>query len=305
MDWTVADVPDQTGRTALITGGNTGLGYETAQVLAHKGARVVLACRNPGKAEAAAEAIGALAPAGEVEVLALDLGDLDLVRGAAREVRDRFTSLDLLVNNAGVMAPPREETADGFELQFGTNHLGHFAFTGLLLDLLVSTPESRVVTVSSLAHQHGWMRWDDLQRERRYVRMLAYGQSKLANLLFTFELQRRLAAAGHSTEALASHPGLSNTELNRHLWGYRFAPVKTVVDAFFGVVAQDAAIGALPSLRAATDPEARGGEYYGPGGFMESRGYPTRARSNRRSRDESDAARLWELSEDLTDVSYL
>ncbi len=292
--WTAADIPDQTGRTAVITGANTGLGYETATALAAHGARVVLAVRNLDKGKAAADLIVRRYPGADVSVQELDLSSLDSVRAAAAQLRAGHDRIDLLINNAGVMMTPRQSTADGFELQFGTNHLGHFALTGLLLDRMLTGPASRVVTVSSVGHRGGWIRFDDLQSERRYNRGLAYGQSKLANLMFTYELQRRLAGTG--TIAAAAHPGGSSSELSRYLPG----PVRSA----FGLIEQSTEMGALPQLRAATDPAVRGGQYYGPGGLFEMRGYPKLVKSSGRSHDVAVQKRLWAASEELTGVVY-
>jgi NAD(P)-dependent dehydrogenase (short-subunit alcohol dehydrogenase family) len=296
-DWTDADIPDQGGRTAVVTGANTGLGFETALALAKHEAAVVLACRDTGKANTAAGRIRDTVPGAAVRVLTLDLGSLTSVRGAAAQLRADHPRLDLLINSAGVMMPPYSRTRDGFELQFGTNHLGHFALTGLVLDRLLAAPGSRVVTVSSVGHRRGDIHFDDLAFERRYQRMRAYGQSKLANLIFTYELQRRLTAAGVPVMALAAHPGGSWTELQRHLplWMRvigRLAP------------SHPPALGALPALRAATDPAARGGEYYGPGGRNEWTGYPVLVESTPRSHDLQVQRRLWDLSEQLTGVTY-
>jgi len=291
--WDITDIPDQSGRTAVITGANTGLGYETAAALAAKGARVVLAVRNLDKGKAAADLIVRANPGADVSVQELDLTSLHSIEEAAHELRSGLDQLDLLINNAGVMMTPRSTTKDGFELQFGTNHLGHFAFTGHLLDLLVSTPLSRVVTVSSLGHRMGRIRFDDLQSERRYTRAGAYGQSKLANLLFTYELQRRLSDT--DTIAIAAHPGGSSSELTRHL--------PSAVQLAYRPLEQSAELGALPTLRAATDPNASGGDYYGPGGFAELRGYPEVVESNGRSHDVDVARRLWAASEELTGVT--
>jgi NAD(P)-dependent dehydrogenase (short-subunit alcohol dehydrogenase family) len=291
--WDITDIPDQSGRTAVITGANTGLGYETAAALAAKGARVVLAVRNLDKGKAAADLIVRANPGADVSVQELDLTSLHSIEEAAHELRSGLDQLDLLINNAGVMMTPRSTTKDGFELQFGTNHLGHFAFTGHLLDLLISTPLSRVVTVSSLGHRMGRIRFDDLQSERRYTRAGAYGQSKLANLLFTYELQRRLSDT--DTIAIAAHPGGSSSELARHL--------PSAVQLAFRPFEQSAELGALPTLRAATDPNASGGDYYGPGGFAELRGYPEVVESNGRSHDVDVARRLWAASEELTGVT--
>ena len=292
--WTATHIPDQTGRVAVITGANTGLGYETATALAAKGARVVLAVRNLDKGKAAADLITRAHPGADVSVTELDLTSLQSVRDAADQIRAGFDQIDLLVNNAGVMMTPKSTTTDGFELQFGTNHLGHFAFTGLLLDRLLATPLSRVVSVSSNGHRVGRIRFDDLQSTRRYSRMGAYGQSKLANLLFTYELQRRLS--GTDTIAVAAHPGGSDSELSRYLPG--------ALQLAFGPLSQSTEMGALPTLRAATDPGVSGGEYYGPGGLLEMRGYPELVASSGRSHDVDVARRLWTVSEELTGVVF-
>jgi NAD(P)-dependent dehydrogenase (short-subunit alcohol dehydrogenase family) len=294
--WTEADVPDQSGRIAVVTGANTGIGFEAARVLAERGATVVLACRSQERAESAVARIGPSA-GGKVATVRLNLASLASVRQAAQDLRDRYERLDLLINNAGLMMPPYGRTEDGFELQFGTNHLGHFALTGLLLDRMLSVPRSRVVTVSSNGHRMGRIDFGDLQWERGYNRMGSYGRSKLANLLFTYELQRRLAAAGAATEALAAHPGTSRTELTRNLPAWMKA-VSVVVPA------QSSAMGAVPVLRAATDPRAHGGEYYGPARFGEMTGPAKRVQSSARSHDEEVARRLWEESERLTGVTY-
>jgi NAD(P)-dependent dehydrogenase (short-subunit alcohol dehydrogenase family) len=298
--WTVADVPGQQGRTAVVTGANTGIGFEAAAVLAQRGAVTILACRDTGKAERAAARLSAAAPQATVSVVRLDLASLDSVRAAAGQIRASHSGLDLLINNAGLMMPPRGTTADGFELQFGTNHLGHFALTGLLLDLMLPVPGSRVVTVSSNGHRAGRINFADLQSERRYGRMTAYAQSKLANLMFTYELERRLEAAEAATIALAAHPGSAGTELVRHVPGV----LQTVYDRAGGWFKQSAAMGALPTLRAATDPAARGGEYYGPSGLAQLTGYPVRVSSNSRSHDEGAQRRLWAESERLTGVTF-
>jgi len=297
--WTAADIPDQSGRTAVVTGANSGLGFETAKALAESGAAVVLACRDLDRAEAAAARLGVAAPRAIISILPLDLASLASVREAVRELRSRHERLDLLINNAGLMMPPYGRTADGFELQFGTNHLGHFALTGLLLDRLLATLGSRIVTVSSMGHRMGDLDFDDLQFERGYRRIAAYGRSKLANLLFTYELQRRLAERGAQTIAVAAHPGASRTELVRHLPGGR-----ALNQAVARLISQDARMGALATLRAAADPRVRGGEYYGPGGLFEMRGYPRRVRSSARSHDESVQRRLWRESERLTGVTF-
>ena len=298
--WTAADIPDQTGRVAVITGANTGLGYETALALAEHGAHVVLAVRNLDKGKDAAARITAKGPRGEVALQELDLTSLESVRAAARQLRADHEHIDLLINNAGVMWTPKSTTKDGFELQFGTNHLGHFAFTGLLLDRLLPVAGSRIVTVSSVGHRiRADIHFDDLQWEHSYNRVAAYGQAKLANLLFTYELQRRLASHG-TTIAAAAHPGGSNTELARNLP----APLAPVVSLLLPLIAQDAAAGALPTLRAATDPAVLGAQYYGPDGFAEQRGYPKIVASSKKSHDADLQRRLWTVSEELTGVVY-
>jgi NAD(P)-dependent dehydrogenase (short-subunit alcohol dehydrogenase family) len=302
--WTAADVPDQSGRTAVVTGASSGLGLEAAGVLAARGATVVLACRDTGKAEQAAGLIRAGAGPGGVRVVRLDLASLASVREAAAEIRSSCPRLDLLINNAGVMRPPYQRSADGFELTFATNHLGHFALSGLVLDRLLDTPGSRVVTVSSVGHREGVMRFDDLQFERGYRADDAYAQSKLANLLFTYELAARLRAAGRRTIALAAHPGVARTELFRWDPWLARALLSPVLRPLTFRMVHSARLGALPALRAATDPSAGAGEYYGPGGWHGYTGYPVRAESSASSRDAAAGRRLWEISEQLTGVSY-
>jgi NAD(P)-dependent dehydrogenase (short-subunit alcohol dehydrogenase family) len=297
--WTTSDIPDQTGRTAIVTGANTGLGFQTVAALAAHGAHVVLAVRNLDKGKDAVQKIAAASPGAAVTLQELDLTSLSSVRAAADELRSKHDGIDLLINNAGVMFTPKSITKDGFELQFGTNHLGHFALTGLLLDRLLPTQGSRVVTVSSVGHRiRAAIHFDDLQWERSYSRVGAYGQSKLANLLFTYELQRRLAPRG-TTIAAAAHPGGSNTELMRNMP----APLR-VATAAMAPLFQGADMGALPTLRAATDPDVLGGQYFGPDGFGQSRGYPKVVSSSDQSHDESLQRRLWEVSEKLTGVVY-
>ena len=303
--WTAADVPDQSGRTAVVTGASGGLGLETAEVLAGRGAAVVLTGRDLGKTERAARRIRQLTGSAKVRVVRLDLASLASVREAADEVRATCRRLDLLINNAGVMAIPRELTEDGFERTLATNHLGHFALTGLLLGRLLDTPGSRVVTVSSNAHKmgDGVMHFEDLQLERGYKPWPAYYQSKLANLLFTYELQRRLTAAGAGTIAVAAHPGNARTDLWRHSRANQalYHPGLRPLTFWF---AQSGHLGALATLRAATDPAAGGGDYYGPSGRLQFTGHPVRVDSSAASHDEADARRLWAISEELTGVSY-
>ncbi|MCP2246836.1 SDR family NAD(P)-dependent oxidoreductase [Lentzea aerocolonigenes] len=293
MNWTERDIPDQSGRVAVVTGANTGLGYETARALAEHGASVVLAVRDVEKGEQAAARM-----TGDVTVRQLDLSSLESVRAAAAGLRETHAGIDLLINNAGVMYTPRQTTADGFELQFGTNHLGHFAFTGLVLDLL--RPDSRVVTVSSVAHRiRAAIHFDDLQWERSYSRVAAYGQSKLANLMFTYELQRRLAQHG-TTIAVAAHPGVSDTELVRNAP----AAVRALNPLLAPLVTQKASMGALPTLRAAVDPAVLGGQFYGPDGMGQYRGHPQVVASSPDSYDLAVQQRLWTVSEDLTGVKF-
>ncbi|WP_103349494.1 SDR family NAD(P)-dependent oxidoreductase [Amycolatopsis sp. CA-128772] len=296
-NWTERDVPSQHGRVAVITGANTGLGFDTAKVLAERGATVVLAVRDVAKGKQAAARLGANA---DVTVQELDLSSLESVRSAAADLHATLPKIDLLINNAGVMYPPRQSTRDGFELQFGTNHLGHFAFTGLLLDLLLPVEGSRVVTVASIAHRiRAAIHFDDLQWENSYDRVAAYGQAKLANLMFAYELQRRLAPHG-TTTSIAAHPGVARTELMRN------SPA--VLRALFPVVAplftQSSERGALPTLRAATDPAALGGQYDGPAGPGGYRGRPRVVTSTPQSYDVSIQRRLWAVSEELTAVKY-
>ena len=300
--WTTVDIPDQSGRVAVVTGANTGIGYHTAAALAQTGARVVLAVRDPEKGNLALARIVAACPHADVTLQELDLSSLASVRAAAAALGKSYPRIDLLINNAGVMWTPKQLTADGFEMQFGTNHLGHFALTGLLLDNLLPVRGSRVVTVSSTGHRlRAAIHFDDLQWEHRYDRVAAYGQSKLANLLFTYELQRRLAARNRpTTTALAAHPGGSNTELARNLPGI-FKPAIAVLGP---LVFQSAAMGALPTLRAATDPDVEGGQYYGPDGLGEQRGHPKLVSSSAQSHDEDLQDRLWTVSEELTGVTY-
>jgi NAD(P)-dependent dehydrogenase (short-subunit alcohol dehydrogenase family) len=294
--WTTANIPDQTGRTAVITGANTGLGYETAAALAAKGASVVLAVRNLDKGKEAARRIERATPGAQVQLRELDLSSLDSIRAAADELRSNHESIDLLINNAGVMFTPKSTTKDGFELQFGTNHLGHFALTNLLLDRVLAATGSRIVTVSSQGHRFvRGIRFDDLQADRSYRRVGAYGQAKLANLLFTYELQRRLT--GTNTIAVAAHPGGSKTELTRNL-----PPLVAAATRLAEPLFQSADMGALPTLRAATDPGVLGGQYFGPDGFAEQRGHPKVVASSVASYDTDAQRRLWAVSEELTSV---
>ncbi|HEX4562886.1 MAG TPA: oxidoreductase [Solirubrobacteraceae bacterium] len=300
--WSTEQIPDQSGRTAIVTGANSGLGLSTARELARRGACVVLACRNAAKGETALHEVERVAsPDASPELAALDLASLASVRAFATDFAAKHAGLDLLVNNAGVMAPPRRETEDGFELQFGTNVLGHFALTALLIGLMQGREDARVVTVSSNAHKMGKINFDDLQSERRYMRWTAYGQSKLADLSFALELDRRLRASGSSVKSLAAHPGYAATNLQSA------APplLDRVVMVFTNlVIAQSADMGALPILFAATAPGLEGGVYVGPDGLGEFRGHPKVVGSSRAARDEQVAARLWSVCEELTGVTF-
>ncbi|MDJ0783954.1 MAG: SDR family NAD(P)-dependent oxidoreductase [Desulfosarcinaceae bacterium] len=294
--WNTTSITDQSGRVAIVTGSTSGIGLETARVLASKGAAVIVAARDGRKGQQAAADIHAAFPEAQVMFRELDLADLSSVRRFAAGVSADYDRLDLLINNAGVMVPPYGKTKDGFERQIGTNHMGHFALTGLLVAHLKATRGSRVVTVSSMAHKAGRIDLDDLDWERRrYKKWQAYGDSKIANLYFTYALQKRLAMEVADTIAVAAHPGWTATELQRHTLS------ASLLNPLF---AQTIAMGALPTLRAALDPDAEGGDYYGPSGFAEMRGYPVKVASNRRSRDLEIAERLWEVSEARTGVTY-
>lgn len=297
-NFTAKDVPDQTGRAILVTGANTGLGFETAKVLAGKGARVLMGCRSLEKAEAAKAEILKAHPDADLEIVEIDLGDLASVRAAAERVAAE-PRLDVLVNNAGLMMPPLQRTTDGFEAQFGVNHLGPFALTGLLLDTLRETPGSRVVDTASNAHKRGRIDFDDPNAEKGYSAFGRYAMSKLANLLHVKELDRRLKAAGADTIAVAAHPGGADTELARYLpgWGQALMPV---VRPFINTAAE----GAWPTLAAATAPGVSGGDYLGPGRKFGWEGPAEQVSASARAYDTDAARRLWEISETMTGVGY-
>jgi NAD(P)-dependent dehydrogenase (short-subunit alcohol dehydrogenase family) len=298
--WTAADMPGQTGRTIVITGASSGVGLETARLFAAKGADVVLACRHHGRAQRAMERIAADVPGARIEELSLDLASLTSVRAGAAELRSRHPRVDVLINNAGVMWAPKGTTDDGFETHFGTNHIGHFAFTGLVLDLLLPVAGSRVVVVSSPAHRVGRIDFDDLGFDRHYRPSAAYNRSKLANSLFALMLQAKLTQAGAGTITIAAHPGGARTELNRTMpllfrgksWGLARP------------ITHPAAIGALSLARAAADPAIAGGSYIGPGGWREFTGYPAPLTPSDHARDPELQQRLWRESERLTGVTY-
>ena len=299
--WTTAQIPDQRGRRAVVTGANSGLGFVTARELARKGASVVLACRNAKKGTAALGDIRSTAPHAMLELEVLDLGRLASVQAFAERFAGAHDGLDLLINNAGVMAPPRRETEDGFELQLGTNLLGHFALTARLIGLMQARKDARVVTLSSNAHKMARINFDDLQSTRHYRRWAAYGQSKLGDLMFALELDRRLRASRSSVKSLAAHPGYAATNLQTAA-----APTldRAVMLLTNTLVAQSAAMGALPTLYAATEPGLEGGLYVGPDGIGEFRGHPRVVSPSRAARDERVAARLWDVAEELTGVRF-
>ncbi len=302
-NWTTNNIPDLTGKVIVVTGGNSGLGYWSVKAFAEKGAGVVLASRSKERGEKAKTAILKGNPEGNVEVAELNLADLDSVHRFAKTFLHKHDRLDVLLNNAGIMTTPWFTTKDGFEGQVGINHLGHFALTGWLLPGLQETPGSRVVNVSSMAHRQGKMDFSNLLFEngKGYSPMKAYSRSKLANLLFTYELQRFFEAHQTDSKAVAAHPGVSQTELFRHLddkWYFR------MVRPLFKAISQDGEMGALPQIRASVDPEVQGGEYYGPSGFNELKGYPVKVKSNGTSHNPEDARKLWEVSEELTGVKF-
>ena len=304
--WTFDQIPDLQGRHAIVTGANSGLGYWTALHLARRGADVVLACRSRSRADEASQRIQAAAPQARTEVMELDVANLDSVKAFAAEYAARHATLHILCNNAGLAMPPLSHTRHGFESQFGTNFLGHFALTGHLLPLLRATPGARVVHTASIAHRFGRIDFDDPHfRTRPYRDMAAYGQSKLANLLFAFELQRRLARAGIDALSIAAHPGYAATNIsaNNKLGASRVG--QAMVRLGDRLLGQSAEAGTRPLLLAATSPQAKGGDYWGPRGLMEMRGAPRRVGSTRAARDEAVAARLWTMAENLTDVRYL
>jgi NAD(P)-dependent dehydrogenase (short-subunit alcohol dehydrogenase family) len=304
--WTENDIPDLAGKTALVTGANSGLGYWTALHLGARGAHVVLACRSPAKAQAALDDLRKAAPKASFELIALDLAHLDAVRASAEAFRSKHRRLDILCNNAGLAMPPFGRTKDGFESQFGANFLGHFAYTGLLLDTIRATPGARVVHVASVAHKSGRIDYEDPNFERRrYVAWIAYAQSKLANLVFAIELQRRFVKAGIDAISVGAHPGYAATNIsgNHPLGGTRLG--RKVVGFGDRLLGQSAERGALPQLYAATAPGVKGADYFGPRGPMEFRGPPGPARIKARAKSETAGAHLWALGERLTGVRYL
>ncbi len=294
--WNVNNILDQTGRVVIVTGSSSGIGFEAARALANKNVKVIIAVRNLEKGNAAAGKIKAAYNNADVEVMQLDLASLDSIHQFVNTFKEKYKRLDLLINNAGVMIPPYSKTSNGFELQFGTNHLGHFALTGLLIDLINNTKDSRIVNVSSAAHKSGNIDFNDLNWEKRkYKAWRAYGDSKIANLYFTYELKRRLANVKSNTKVIAAHPGWTATDLQRHSGIFQF------MNGFFAMKQEQ---GALPTLRAAIDETAQSGDFFGPDGFQEMRGYPVKVESNKLSHDKDIALKLWNVSEDLTRVKF-
>ena len=303
-NWTAQDIPNLSGKIIVITGANSGLGFESSKVLAKKGATVVMAVRNIKKGEKAKSDILKDQPQASLDLMRLDVGDLSSVREFAEAFKAKYDRLDILINNAGVMAIPRQETADGFEMQLGVNHLGHFALTGLLLDVIVNTPNARIHNVTSSANYTGTINFDDLMGEENYGRWGAYGQSKLANVFFTFELQKRLTAAGFDTLTNTSHPGFVYTNLQEN----SLAQSETKMEALLyrimrPIMAQDVTMGILPMLYGSTALDAKGGVFYGPRTFN-MRGYPAEKKANKEAYDAQALKRFWEVSEKLTGVSY-
>lgn len=294
--WNINNMPDQNNRLVIVTGSSSGIGFEAAKELTNKNAMVVIAVRNEEKGKRAIQRIKETNADARVELMIIDLADQQSVKKFAEDFKNKYDRLNLLINNAGVMIPPYSKTKDGFELQFGTNHLGHFTLTGLLFDQIKKTKNSRIVNVSSGAHRYGNINFDDLNWEKRkYRKWVAYGDSKIANLYFTYELQRKLNEHDYKILVTAAHPGVTTTELQRH---------SRSIDFFTPFIAMKSAQGALPTLRAATDPDASGGDYYGPDGWMQLRGYPIKVRSNKLSHNKEIATKLWDVSEELTGVKY-
>jgi len=299
INWTKNDIPDLNGKVFIITGANSGIGYESSLALTEKGATVVMACRNSEKAQRAMERIKAAVPTAKLEAMELDLGSLKSVQDFAKTFKSKFDRLDVLINNGGPIIAKQSVTGDGFESHFGVGHLGHFALTALLLDVILKTPSSRIVTVGSRMHVNAIIAWDDLMSERSYDPMKAYPQSMLAKILFAFELSRRLEAIGASTLSVAVHPGLANTGwVENNLSGFMKIMGKLMSITSY----QSAEMGALPILRAATDAEVKSGSYYGP--EKDKKGFPVEVQASDSAYNEIDAKRLWELSENLTDIKF-
>ncbi|TGB02017.1 oxidoreductase [Halobacillus salinus] len=302
-EWSLIDIPSLEGKVVVVTGGNGGLGYEAVNVFAKRGAKVILASRSVERGQEAHAKLTNETPSADVEVMELDLGDLESVHNFAHAFQQKYDRLDILLNNAGVMTTPYGTTKDGFEQQLGINHLGHFALTGLLFDTIKKTPDARIVNISSNAHRQGEIDFDNLMFEggNGYTPMKAYAQSKLANLLFTYQLQRKIEEAGLSVKVEAAHPGIANTNLTRHI---EDKPLFKVVGPLLGFMTQDSFNGALPGIRAATDSSVAGGEYFGPSGFQEFKGDPVVVEPITKAYDVMDADLLWKKSEELTGVTF-
>jgi len=299
-EFNIDNIPSQKGKIAIVTGSNTGLGFETALALAKKEIKVIMACRSIEKAETAKQDILRKVPGADLEILPVDLSSLSSVRNFAKNYRLKYSQLDLLINNAGILMPPYARTIDGFESQMGTNYFGHFLLTGLLLDIIIKTPGSRIVSLSSIAHKKGEINFDDLHWEKKYSAMAAYRQSKLACLMFAYELQRRLEARDMKTISVAAHPGVSITELVKHYPKW----LMFVSSPFFSLFTHSPEKGALPTLYAALGTDVHGGDYFGPQGRSEMTGDPGKAQSTALSHNEDIAKQLWEVSEKLTGFKY-
>jgi len=299
-EFNIDNIPSQKGKIAIVTGSNTGLGFETALALAKKEIKVIMACRSIEKAETAKQDILRKVPGADLEILPVDLSSLSSVRNFAKNYRLKYSQLDLLINNAGILMPPYTRTIDGFESQMGTNYFGHFLLTGLLLDIIIKTPGSRIVSLSSIAHKKGEINFDDLHWEKKYSAMAAYRQSKLACLMFAYELQRRLEARDMKTISVAAHPGVSITELVKHYPKW----LMFVSSPFFSLFTHSPEKGALPTLYAALGTDVHGGDYFGPQGRSEMTGDPGKAQSTALSHNEDIAKQLWEVSEKLTGFKY-
>ena len=305
MQWKVNSIGDLTGKTILITGANSGIGLEAFKILGAKGATMIMASRNPDKANKALEHVRSEVPNAKTDFIQLDLASLASVKAAANAFKSKYDKLDILINNGGVAWHPRKTTADGFELHFGTNHLGHFALGGHLLGSLLKADSPRIVAIASIAHRFGYIHFDDLQLEKGYNMFASYGQSKMANLLYTFELNRLAQRAGVNLMPVAAHPGMSSTNLaTSGIEGHGQSLLAQLTDRMQGLVTQSAYDGSLPTVRAATDPEAAGGDYYGPRDLFEAIGPPVKVGTNDYAKREDVAAQLWQVSEELTGVKY-
>ncbi|MGI9566763.1 MAG: oxidoreductase [Nitrosopumilus sp.] len=300
--WTFDDIPDLSGKTIIVTGSNSGIGYEAIKYFSAKGAQTILACRNIKNGKSAKEQILEEYPNAKINVMNLDLADLESIHSFATKFNEKYSKLNVLLNNAGIVCP-YEKTKDGFEIQIGTNHLGHFALTGLLLHHLKNTKGSRVVNVSSLGHKSGKMNFDNFMFEKgSYTIMKAYSKSKLSNLLFTYELQRKFEKFNIDCIAVAAHPGVAKSSLSKYVTKKPLYKIGMAIAN--SIMSQSTSMGVLPEIRASVDPLVKGGDYFGPGGFQELKGHPIKVKSNNASHDLDNAKRLWEISEDLTKISY-